>query len=110
MDVEIYLFRDSLGFVQKNKQHKYARTNVPLYQNFQAQYNQTNTGPEVALSKLGIIVGVSDQKLKRSLKPPFGTFDTAKIWNGSAFVTDTGSIVSNQLYNKFYRYNCRKFC
>ena len=86
--------KDSLGTAEEQTTEP-TSTNVPVYQNFQAQYNQTNTGPEVALTwTWDNSTGVTDQKLKRSLKPPFGTFDTAKIWNGSAFVTDTGSIVS----------------
>ena len=86
--------KDSLGTPEEQTTEA-TSTNVPVYQNFTATYSQTGSGPEVALSwTWDDSTGVTDQKLKRSLKPPFGTFDTAKIWNGSAFVTDTGSIVS----------------
>ena len=86
--------KDSLGTAEDETTEP-TSTNVPVYQNFIALYSQTGSGPQVALSwTWDSSTGVTDQKLKRSLKPPFGTFDTAKIWNGSAFVTDTGSIVS----------------
>ena len=86
--------KDSLGTAEEQTTEP-TSTNVPVYQNFTATYSQTGSGPEVALAwTWDNSTGVTDQKLKRSLKPPFGTFDTAKIWNGSAFVTDTGSIVS----------------
>ena len=86
--------KDSLG-TAADETTEPTSTNVPLYQNFIAVYSQTGSGPKVDLSwTWDSSTGVTDQKLKRSLKPPFGTFDTAKIWNGSAWVADTGSIVS----------------